>query len=92
MNNFLIKLREKCFVRRKTHLLTVYYAVDECGQGWLFESKPHRNMVCGWWYGDKDIHITVVVMRMEALGFVLPDITWDDDPVELTLSLSYGKT
>lgn len=33
----------------------------------------------------------MTVARMEALGFVLPKLSWPDEPVELKLTLDYGK-
>lgn len=68
--------------------LEIFYAVDKSGQGCVFEDEPSRDTVLKVWVGLYNGSITMVVARMEALGFVLPKLTWQDEPVELKLSLT----
>ena len=70
--------------------LEIYYAVHKSGQGCVFVATPTRDNTRQVWTGQYDGHVTSVVARMESLGFVLPRITWEDEPVKLKLSLAYG--
>lgn len=69
--------------------LEIYYAVNKSGQGRVFQDKPKRNNNLDVWAGQYDGSVTILVARMESLGFVLPKITWEDEPVKLKLSLGY---
>ena len=71
--------------------MTLYYAVSASGQGRIFAEMPSRDADRNIWVGDCDGFFVLVVARMEACGFVLPKITWEDDPVKLNLVLEYGK-
>lgn len=92
--NILLKtfhIVKKWVSRRKSHRIKIYYVVSRSGQGSIIIGTPMRDTKNGLWWGQRDSSVTLVVARMEALGFVLPKITWDDEPVELTLSLDYGE-
>lgn len=69
--------------------LEIFYAVNKSGQGCFFEEKPNRDTILEVWVGQYNGSITMVVARMESLGFVLPKITWEDEPVKLKLALAY---
>lgn len=69
--------------------LEIFYAVNKSGQGCVFKEEPSRDTVLEVWVGQYNGSITMVVARMESLGFVLPRITWEDEPVKLKLSLAY---
>lgn len=71
--------------------MTLYYAVSASGQGRIFAEMPSRDTDLNIWVVDCDGFFVLVVARMEACGFVLPKITWEDDPVKLNLVLEYGK-
>ena len=77
--------------RKNGRHITLYYAVSRSGQGRIFAELPIRDPQLETWVGDSDGFLVLVVARMEALGFVLPKISWDDTPVELILTLDYGK-
>ena len=88
--NYFLKLFKT--VRRwfsKSHRITLYYAVAESGQGFIFIGEPWRDCAVNTWRGELDGNVIMVVSRFEALGFVLPRITWEDEPVKLKLSLAY---
>ena len=90
--NFLLRTFQ--IVKRwfsKSHRMTLYYAVSASGQGRIFAEMPSRDTDLNIWVGDCDGFFVLVVARMEACGFVLPKITWEDDPVILNLVLEYGK-
>lgn len=69
--------------------LEIFYAVNKSGQGVIFEDEPSRDTILEVWVGQYNGSVTMVVARMESLGFVLPKITWEDEPVKLKLSLAY---
>mgnify|MGYP007069944224 CR=1 FL=1 len=69
--------------------LEIFYAVNKSGQGVIFEDEPSRDTMLEVWCGQYNGSVTMVVARMESLGFVLPKITWEDEPVKLKLSLAY---
>lgn len=77
--------------RKNGRHITLYYAVSASGQGRIFTEMPSRDPQLETWVGDSDGFLVLVVARMEALGFVLPKISWGDSPVELKLTLDYGK-
>ena len=68
----------------------IWYAVSMRGQGRVFTSKPERNELLGVWCGDSAGSVTMLVMMMEGEGFRLPDITWEDEPVEMKIVLCDG--
>ena len=69
--------------------LEIFYAVNKSGFGCVFEEEPSRDTMHDAWVGQYNGIVTMVVARMESLGFELPRITWEDEPVKLKLSLSY---
>ena len=84
---------KKWVSRRKSgRHITLYYAVGTGGQGRIFAEMPSRDTDRNVWVGNSDGFLVMVVARMEALGFVLPKISWQDAPVELTLTLDYGNS
>ena len=93
MNIFLktFHIVKKWVCKRKSRSITLYYAVGVGGQGRIFAEMPIRDTDRNVWLGNCDGFLVMVVARMEALGFVLPKITWEDDPVKLNLVLEYGK-
>lgn len=80
---------KKWISRRKNgRHITLYYAVGVGGQGRIFAEMPISDTDRNVWVGNSDGFWVMVVARMEALGFVLPKLTWQDEPVELKLSLT----
>lgn len=71
--------------------IAIFYAVNKNGQGCIFEEEPRKDTILEVWTGQYSGSVTIIVARMEALGFVLPKITWDDEPVKLKLSLAYEE-
>ena len=68
----------------------LWYAVSRKGQGRVFTGCPKRDERLGVWVGDSAGCISLTVMVFEGDGFVLPRITWDDEPMEMKLKLEYG--
>lgn len=87
----LLQIVRKWIGRKKSHI-TFYYAVGIGGQGRIFAEMPSRAPEHWVWVGESDGFLVLVVERMVASGFVLPAISWEDEPVELKLTLGYGKT
>lgn len=74
----------------KTKSVTLYYAVQPHGQGVIYLDRPRRSNKLGCWLGHMVGCFSSVVMEMEADGFELPDITYQDEPVKLKLTLEHG--
>lgn len=71
--------------------LEIFYAVNKSGQGRIFAEMPERDTDRQTWKGQCEGFLVMTVARMEAVGFVLPRITWEDEPVKLKLQLVYEK-
>lgn len=71
--------------------ISLFYAVNRSGQGCIFMEEPSRDTVYERWIGEYHPSVTLTVDRMTALGFTLPKISWEDEPVEIKLTLDYGK-
>lgn len=71
---------------------SLFYAVNRSGQGCIFMEEPRRDTVFERWVGEYLPSVSLTIDRMTALGFVLPKISWDDEPVEIKLFLDYGET
>ena len=92
MNIFLkfFKDVKKWVSRRKNGKhITFYYAVGVGGQGRIFAEMPERDTERQTWEGQCDGFLVMTVARMEALGFVLPKLSWPDEPVRLKLTLEH---
>lgn len=75
--------------KRHRHRVTLYYAVNKGGQGFLFVGEPSRDSQAGKWVGETSVDAALAFIRMEALGFVLPKLSWPDEPVRLKLTLEH---
>lgn len=75
-------------VKKCGGVFELWYAVDEDGEKWLYNQKPERRED-SFWSGGYGISLE------EHEGFipdsVLPDITWKDEPIEISLLLDYDK-
>jgi hypothetical protein len=71
--------------------LKCYYAVNSGGQGYVYQFPPRRDVGRGAWCGQGSAWLASLLCRMESIGFEMPRVTWDDEPVELTLSLTYEE-
>ena len=69
--------------------LTFFYAVNKSGQGCLFTSRPERNEHRNIWVGSMNAAVTRFFDCLETVyGYALPDISWEDEPVGLRLSIT----
>jgi len=69
--------------------MRIWYAVNGKGQGRIFTSLPVRNDHWKLWEAESVGCVSMTVMMLESNGeLVLPDLKWDDDPVELELSIT----
>lgn len=69
----------------------LWYAMSKRGQGLLFTSKPKRMDNIGTWNGNMAGCYSSVVFDMEYLGLLkLPVLTFEDEPIKLTLTVNYG--
>ena len=67
----------------------IWYAVNGRGQGRVFTTKPERNEHWKLWEAESIGSISMVVMIFESEGLLtLPELTWNDEPVELELSIT----
>ena len=68
--------------------MKLWYAVSGRGQGNVYISRPERDEHFKIWKGRLEGCICSAVCLMDADGEAeLPRLTWDDEPVELELSL-----
>ena len=74
-----------------TKEVVLFYAVNRSGQGVVFTGKPCRNDHYGVWVGEISVGFRRAVMDFEAVGFATPRIGWNDEPVELNLTIGYGE-
>lgn len=69
----------------------LYYVKSRRGQGVVYTDKPRRREDLGVWAGKIEGIYCSLVDDMESRGLLkLPPLTYDDEPIELTLTLSYG--
>ena len=66
------------------------------GQMRAFVNKPVRcNTGFGnfsGWRGERNIYMAIALSHLEQCGFQLPMLTWEDEPVELKITLNYETT
>lgn len=68
--------------------MTIWYAVSGRGQGNVFTTCPVRNPHFSLWQGRIEGCVSSLVSMMAAEGdLTLPVLTWDDEPVELELTI-----
>lgn len=65
----------------------VWYAVSRKGQGRIFTSCPVRNETFGIFEGESIGCISTLFMLFEGDGFRLPRRKFEDDPIELEISI-----
>lgn len=68
---------------------TLFYAVNRSGQGCIFMEEPRRDTVFERWVGEYHPCVNLTIELMEMLGFVLPKLSWPDEPVKIKLTLNY---
>lgn len=69
--------------------MKIWYAVNGRGQGRVYTSLPERDDHFKVWLAESVGCISMTVMMLESNGeLMLPDLKWDDDPVELELSIT----
>lgn len=71
--------------------IKLYYVKSRRGQGVVFTEKPRRRDDIGVWAGRIEGIYCSVVDDLEHRGILkLPELSYEDEPLELTLTLSYG--
>lgn len=72
--------------------ITVYYAVNKHGQGFVFADRPMRDEHFGTWVGKMVGCVAMFVSYLETdAGFELPRITFSDDPVPIAVNVGYRR-
>lgn len=69
----------------------LWYAVSGTGQGVLFTTKPYRDDYRKCWVGEVVGCISRAVMLFESEGLVLPVLKWSDEPVRLTMTITFNN-
>ena len=64
------------------------------GQLRAFVKKPVRNRNTGFgnfsgWRGERNIYMAIALSHLEQCGMRLPMLTYTDEPVKITISMSY---
>lgn len=68
---------------------TLFYAVNGSGCGCVFTDKPERDEHFKVWKGEIIGLFCSLVMQFEAEGLLsLPALRWNDEPIELTVTVS----
>jgi hypothetical protein len=67
---------------RPAKSVTLYYAVDGYGRAYLYTLYPHRDSYNLVWTAEHDTYSQV----NDRLRSILPPLTWEDEPVEVTLT------
>ncbi len=65
----------------------IWIACQKSGSYRTFKQVPNRNTVQGVWEGDYDSKGQVAIAHLETLGLSLPSLTWEDEPVQLNISI-----
>lgn len=70
--------------------ISLWYCVNKSGQGKVFVTKPVRNEYRRVWVGETNICVIRFVDWLETeCGCSLPDISWDDEPVNIDIDIKY---
>ena len=69
--------------------MNFWYAVSKSGRGRLYVDCPIRNEKFGVWEGRQLMYIIETLWLFQSDGFLLPDLTWSDEPKKIVLSFEY---
>ena len=70
--------------------LEIFYAVNKSGQAKVFTTYPARDEHRNIWIGDINVAVISFVDCIETVyGFKLPEISWKDEPVTITIRIGY---
>ena len=68
--------------------IRLWYCVNGSGQAKLFVTKPERYEKRRCWVGELNIAVVRFLDWLETeCGYELPDISWDDEPVAIDISV-----
>ena len=67
--------------------IELYFAVSRSGQGRVFTTKPVRMEELGVWDGKAVGYLSMFMIMAEYNGFKLPDISWDDEPRKIIITV-----
>ena len=68
----------------------IWVACQKSGGYRVFKQVPNRDTVHDVWTGDYDAKGQVALAHLESLGLSLPSLTWEDEPVQLKISIQWG--
>ena len=72
--------------------ISLWYAVNGSGQGRVFVTCPYRDEKRRIWLGDVSLAALRFVDFLETdCGFILPDITWKDESVQIFVNANYEQ-
>lgn len=54
-----------------------------------YKQKPTRDTTKQQWQGDYDAKGQVALAHLEGFGLSLPSLTWESEPVQLNITLSW---
>ena len=84
-----MKVRKKVKKKRRTMKVKAWLAASKGGQLKIFDTKPERNEAFGIWVGNMTTAMMVFLMEIESRGMELPNMTWNDEPVEVSISFDF---
>lgn len=65
----------------------IWVAAGKDGQYRCYKQMPNRDTTRQSWTGDLDLQGTLALARLENLGISLPSLSWEDEPVQLKMSV-----
>ena len=69
--------------------ISIFYCVNKSGQGCVFTTYPTRDEKRLVWLGRAVLSVTRFIDYLETgLGYKLPDISWNDDPVKIDINIT----
>ena len=72
-----------------TMKVKAWLAASKRGQLKIFDTKPERNEHFGIWVGDMTTAMMTFLMELESRGMELPQMTWKDEPREVTIEINF---
>lgn len=66
-----------------------WLAASKGGQLKIFDTKPERNEAFGIWVGNMTTSMMVFLMELESRGIEMPEMTWKDEPREVTIEFKF---
>lgn len=71
--------------------IKAWLAASRGGQLKIFDNMPERNEAFGVWVGNMTTAMQVFLMELEGRGYELPEMTWKDEPREVSIEVVFDS-